>query len=192
MKYNFVFLFCLFSSVSFAQEVYLGVGLGTNGIDTDFASDSSVPISIDAKGTSYILRGGVELNKFVDIDLMYQSYGEVEFYSPFETNKYKWEPSSVSTNIGLYYPLSYHFEPYVSFGVGYIDLNESDSLMVSDSGITFKYGLGFKSRPLTDFPLSITLGYSVEMFDIETNSSFSNKVNEFSLESFYIISDYYF
>ncbi|MCR9959745.1 porin family protein, partial [Vibrio alginolyticus] len=173
------------SSFSFSKEVSFGVGIGTNGLDTDFASDSSIPIAIEAKGESYILRGGIEINKFFDIDIVYQSYGNVEFSSPLEPNSYKWSPKSISTNLGVFYPITHYFEPFLSFGFGYIDLNENKNLMISDSGFTFKYGLGFKSKPLVSYPFSITFGYSSEEFEIESKSQISNRVEDFSLNSFY-------
>jgi len=171
-------------------NMFVGLGFGSVGINTKIAEIIPVPLSITAKDNAISVTGGYIINQYVSVDLTYQHYGDIEFKSPLSSGSYRWQPKSLSLNANFSYPVTKTIAPFVSIGTGLVSLNESEKTMKDDTGSTLRYGAGIEFKPSGKYPVSVAIGYSAELFSLETTPEY--KDSDVTLDSYYVNVKYKF
>lgn len=179
-----------FSSSVLSQDsnMYIGVGVGSTGIDTKVTDELPVPLSIKPDDNSLLVKGGYVFNPNVSVDIAYQNYGDIKFTTPLSSNVYSWEPRSLSLNVNLSYPIANIVSPFISAGLGYIALNENQKAINDDTGSSIRYGAGIELIASQIHPVTIVVGYSAEMFTLEDEK----KEHDVTLDSYYVSVNYKF
>ncbi|MDA0118888.1 outer membrane beta-barrel protein [Vibrio sp. T11.5] len=194
----------VFSSLTSAQGAfaqgfkgfYFGAGVGsTNYSDDGYTEDmqkslsvvsgySSTTTSYDADGQTYKLIAGYMFNRIIGLEAQYTDYAPIKVNSSLSAFNHELDLSSFTLNTNVGYTFDNGLRPFVTAGLGSIDLDESGS----EAGATIRIGAGVEYFVPQLSGLSIRAAYEVDSFVLD----FYGKEYNQAIGSFYASASYNF
>ncbi|NRF12908.1 outer membrane beta-barrel protein [Vibrio coralliilyticus] len=178
------------------ERFYVGAGLGSTDFDERkiFEGENAIsaPYSTDPGNTVKFI-AGYQINRIVSVEAQYTNYGDVKFTFPEGNSQFKFEHTSVTVAANLGYTFDNGVRPFTTIGLGSMSI---DTPGLSDSGSTYRLGLGLDYTPVQLGGVSFRAAYEVDYYEVEVTTSngfFSTtKTYDPSIGAFYLAATYRF
>ncbi|MEF1228598.1 outer membrane beta-barrel protein [Vibrio fortis] len=152
MKIQFLLAASLLSFNVHASDspFYLGVGVGeTDFDDGGWAEKESDPIWSETDGQTYKVYGGFKLNQNIGFEGQYTNYADTVYRSPKHAGKVTAALASYSLAANVGYQFNIGIRPFVTVGLGMVDLqatspgggsnDEQEALMRLGAGVEYTH-----------------------------------------------------